>query len=330
MVAKTPIKVAVTGGAGQIGYALLFRIAAGEMFGPDQPVEISVLEVPAAVEKVAGVAMELADCAFPLLADVRWSADAEAAFDGVNHALLVGAKPRGPGETRADLLAANAKIFASQGRALAAAAAKDVKVTVTGNPANTNALTVLATGAGLDPKNVTALTRLDHDRAIAQLAAKLEVSPGAVKRMTIWGNHSDTQVPDLAHTLVNDRAALEQVDANWVADEFRPTVAKRGAAIIAARGASSAASAANATIAHVRDWVLGTAADDWVSMSVVSDGSYGVPEGLVSSFPVTTANGEWQIVKDLDVSEETLNLIAASARELDAERQAVRELGLID
>ena len=324
-----PVKVAVTGGAGQIGYALLFRLAAGEVFGPDRPVSLSVLEVPGALAAFEGVAMELADCAFPLLRDVTWTADAEAAFDGVDHALLVGAKPRGPGETRADLLAANATIFAQQGRALAASAAPGVRVTVTGNPANTNALTVLTTGTGLDPRRVTAVSRLDHDRALSQLATKIGARVGEIRRMTVWGNHSDTQVPDLTHATVAGRPAAELVDDAWVADVFRPTVATRGGAIIAARGASSAASAANATLAHVRDWVHGTPEGDWVSMSVVSDGSYGVPEGLVCSFPVTSADGDWQIVPGLEMSATTREAIARSVAELEAERDAVRELNLI-
>ena len=323
------MRVAVTGGAGQIGYALLFRIANGDVFGKDVPVELSILEVPQALDQVAGVAMELADCAFPLLREVTWSADAEEAFAGADHALLVGAKPRGAGETRADLLAANAAIFAGQGRALAAAANPNVKVTVTGNPANTNALTVLQVAAGVDPRNITALTRLDHDRAISQLATKTGVGAGEIKQLTIWGNHSDTQVPDLSFATVAGKPATELVSEQWVREEFRPTVATRGAAIIAARGASSAASAANATINHVRDWVQGTPADDWVSMSVVSDGSYGVPAGLVSSFPVRCQNGSWEIVRDLELSAETEELIAASVAELQAERDAVHALGLI-
>ncbi|WP_293698701.1 malate dehydrogenase [uncultured Agrococcus sp.] len=325
---KTPVRVAVTGGAGQIGYSLLFRIASGEMLGPDQPVELRILEVPQAMERLEGVVMELQDSAFPLLTGIETSSDARTTFAGAHHALLVGSKPRGQGETRADLLRANAAIFAEQGSALAAAADETVRVTVTGNPANTNALTTIAVAGGIDARRVTALTRLDHDRAIAQLAAKAGVTAGEVQRMIVWGNHSDTQVPDIGHATVGGTPATDLVEEQWVVDEFRPTVAKRGAAIIAARGASSAASAANATLRHVRDWMLGTPEDDWVSMSVVSDGSYGVPAGLVSSFPVTCRNGEWSIVQGLDVADATRTAIARSAEELAAERDAVRELGL--
>lgn len=323
-----PVRITVTGGAGAIGYSLLFRIASGEMLGPDVPVQLRILEIPQALDKLKGVAMELADCAYPLLDSVVTTSDAAEAFEGASHTLLVGSKPRGPGETRADLLRANAAIFAEQGRAIAANAADDVRVTVTGNPANTNALTVAAVGEGIDPRHISALTRLDHARAVAQLAARAGVTAGEIRRMTIWGNHSDTQVPDLSHALVSGRPAAEIVDPAWIRDEFQPTVATRGAAIIAARGASSAASAANATLAHVRDWMRGTG-DDWTSMAVVSDGSYGVEAGLVSSFPVRCADGEWEIVQGLELDEATQRAIAASAEELVAEREAVRELGLL-
>ncbi|MGO3649910.1 malate dehydrogenase [Agrococcus casei] len=324
----SPVRITVTGGAGAIGYSLLFRIASGEMLGSDVPVQLRVLEVPQALDKLKGVAMELADCAYPLLEGVVTTADPAEAFDGAQHALLVGSKPRGQGETRGDLLKANAAIFASQGRALAAHASADVRVTVTGNPANTNALTVSAVAEGIDPRHITALTRLDHDRAVAQLAARSGVTAGEVRRMIIWGNHSDTQVPDLSHALVSGRPAAELVDADWIRDTFQPTVASRGASIIAARGASSAASAANATLSHVRDWMRGTG-DDWVSMAVVSDGSYDVPAGLVSSFPVRCSNGEWEIVQGLELDDATREAIRASADELVAERAAVQELGLL-
>ncbi len=324
-----PVRVAVTGAAGQIGYSLLFRIAAGEMLGPDTPVILQMLEIEPALPALEGVAMELDDCAFPLLAGTVRTADAEAAFADADVALLVGAMPRKQGMERADLLNANGAIFTAQGRAMASAAKANCKVLVVGNPANTNALIAVNNAAGMDPANFTAMTRLDHNRAVSQLAAKLGRPVTDIKKMTIWGNHSTTQYPDLIHCEVDGQSAFGMVDEAWVADEFIPTVAKRGAAIIEARGASSAASAANAAISHVRDWFAGTAEGDWVSMAVVSDGSYGVPEGLVSSFPCTTRAGEWAIVQGLEIDPFSRPRIDASVAELEEERDAVRDLGLI-
>ena len=327
---KVPVRVAVTGAAGQIGYSLLFRIASGQMLGPDQPVILQMLEIPPALGALEGVAMELEDCAFPLLCGMVRTDDPEVAFGGADHALLVGAMPRRAGMERADLLEANGAIFTTQGRALAAAASSDVRVLVVGNPANTNALIASSNAAGLDPRHMTAMTRLDHNRAIAQVAKRVGVPVGDVRRMAIWGNHSTTQYPDLAHATIGGRPAREVVgDDTWVTETFVPTVAKRGAAVIEARGASSAASAANAAIDHMRDWVLGTPAGDWVSMAVVSDGSYGVPEGLVSSFPCTTADGEWSVVQGLEIDDASRARIDASVAELEEERTAVRGLGLI-
>ncbi len=325
-----PVRVVVTGAAGQIGYSLIFRIAAGEMLGPDQPVILQLLEIPPALPALQGVSMELEDCAFPLLAGVVPTADAEVAFGDADYALLVGAMPRKAGMERSDLLSANGAIFSVQGRALASAARPGVKVLVVGNPANTNALITLHNAAGIDPRHFTAMTRLDHNRALSQLAARLGVKVTAITQMSIWGNHSTTQYPDLVHCLVDGRSAYEAVgDHEWVEQEFIPTVAKRGAAVIEARGASSAASAANAAISHVRDWVNGTPADDWVSMAVVSDGSYNVPEGLVSSFPCTCSGGEWRIVSGLEIDDFSRRMIDVSVAELEAERQAVKDLGLI-
>jgi malate dehydrogenase len=322
--------VAVTGAAGQIGYSLLFRIASGAMLGPDQPVILQLLEVTPALKALDGVHMELDDCAFPLLAGVVKSDDPEVAFGDADVALLVGAMPRKAGMERADLLSANGAIFTAQGRALASAAKPDLKCLVVGNPANTNALIAIANARGLDPRRITAMTRLDHNRAISQLAGRLGVPVTAVKRMTIWGNHSVTQYPDLFHCEVDGRSAYEAVgDHAWVDGTFIPTVAKRGAAIIEARGASSAASAANAAMDHIASWWHGTADGDWVSMAVVSDGSYGVPEGLVSSFPCTCAGGEWSIVPGLEIDDYSRAKIDASAAELADERQAVTELGLV-
>ena len=324
------MRVAVTGAAGQIGYSLLFRIASGEMLGPDQPVVLQMLEITPALGALDGVAMELDDCAFPLVAGMVKTDDPEVAFADADVALLVGAMPRKAGMERSDLLSANGAIFTAQGRALDAAAKRDVKVLVVGNPANTNALIAKENAPGLDPRQFTAMTRLDHNRAKTQLAQKLGVPVTAVSKMTIWGNHSTTQYPDLFHCEVDGRNAYEAVgDHAWVEETFIPTVAKRGAAIIQARGASSAASAANAAIDHVRDWVLGTPEGDWVSMSVVSDGSYGIPEGLISSFPATAAGGSWQIVQGLDIDDFSRSKIDGSAGELGEERDAVRELGLI-
>jgi malate dehydrogenase len=325
-----PVKVAVTGAAGQIGYALLFRIASGAMLGADTPVSLRLLEIPAAIKAAEGTAMELDDCAFPLLAGVEITDDPNVAFDGVNVALLVGARPRGPGMERADLLEANGGIFKPQGEAINARGASDVKVLVVGNPANTNALIAMSHAPDVPRERFTAMMRLDHNRAKGQLAAKAGVSVAEVTNMTIWGNHSATQYPDIFHAKVAGRPAIEVVsDRSWLDGEFIPTVAKRGAAIIEARGASSAASAANAAIDHVRDWVHGSAPGDWVSMAVPSDGSYGVPEGILCGFPVTTAGGGYTIVEGLEIDDFSRARIDASAAELVDERGAVRELGLI-
>ncbi len=326
----TPVKVAVTGAAGQIGYSLLFRIASGALLGPDTPVELRLLEITPALKVLEGVVMELEDCAFPTLAKVEIGDDANTIFDGVNHALLVGARPRGAGMERGDLLEANGGIFAPQGRALAAVAADDIRVTVTGNPANTNALIAMSNAPDIPAERFSALTRLDHNRAIGQLATKLGVPVTQIRRMTIWGNHSATQYPDLFHAEAGGRNAAEAVnDQDWLAGTFIPTVAKRGAAIIDARGASSAASAASATIDHVRTWVDGTPDGDWVSMAVASDGSYGVPAGLVSSFPVTVTDGRWSIVQGLEIDDFSRGRIDASVAELADEREAVKGLGLL-
>ncbi|KNX37867.1 malate dehydrogenase [Luteipulveratus halotolerans] len=326
----TPIKVAVTGAAGNIGYSLLFRIASGALFGQDQPVELRLLEITPALKALEGVVMELDDSAFPTLAGVEIGDDPTKVFDGVNHALLVGARPRGPGMERGDLLEANGGIFAPQGKALNEVAADDIKVTVTGNPANTNALIAQSNAPDIPSSRFSALTRLDHNRAIAQLAAKTGATVADIKKMTIWGNHSATQYPDLFHAEVKGQNAAELVnDQEWLEGTYIPTVAKRGAAIIDARGASSAASAASATIDHARDWQLGTAEGDWTSMSVVSDGSYDVPEGLISSFPVTVKDGEWTIVQGLEIDEFSRGKIDASVKELEGERDTVKKLGLI-
>ena len=326
----TPVKVAVTGAAGQIGYSLLFRIASGSLFGQDTPVELRLLEITPALKTLEGVVMELDDCAFPTLAKVEIGDDPNVVFDGVNHALLVGARPRGPGMERGDLLEANGGIFAPQGKALNSVAADDVRVTVTGNPANTNALIAMSNAPDIPRERFAALTRLDHNRAISQLAARTGVPVTEIRKMTIWGNHSATQYPDIFHAEVSGRNAAEVVDDEaWLADTFIPTVAKRGAAIIEARGASSAASAASATVDHARDWALGSPEGDWVSMAVCSDGSYGVPEGLISSFPVTTSGGDWSIVPGLDINDFSRQRIDASVAELAEEREAVKGLGLI-
>jgi malate dehydrogenase len=327
---STPIKVAVTGAAGQICYNLLFRIASGSLLGPDQPVELRLLEITPALKSLEGVVMELDDCAFPLLSAVEIGDDANTVFDGVNLAMLVGARPRTKGMERADLLEANGAIFTTQGKALNDHAADDVRVLVTGNPANTNALIAMSNAPDIPASRFNALTRLDHNRAKAQLAAKAGVTVSDITQMTIWGNHSATQYPDLFNTLVKGQNAAELVnDQEWLESDFLPTVQKRGAAIIEARGASSAASAASATVDHMRDWVLGTPAGDWVSMSVPSDGSYGVTEGLISSFPCTTADREYTIVQGLEVNDFSRGKIDASVAELAEERDAVRGLGLI-
>ena len=326
---STPLKVAVTGAAGQIGYSLLFRLASGALLG-DRPIELRLLEITPALKALEGVVMELDDCAFPNLAGVEIGDDAEKIFDGVNLALLVGARPRGPGMERGDLLSANGAIFTAQGKALNKVAADDVRIGVTGNPANTNALIAMTNAPDIPQERFSALTRLDHNRAISQLAAKTGAAVTDIKKMTIWGNHSATQYPDVFHAEIAGKNAAEVVnDQAWIADTFIPTVAKRGAAIIEARGSSSAASAASATIDAARDWLLGSAAGDWVSMAVVSDGSYGVPEGLISSFPVTTKDGDWEIVQGLEIDDFSRAKIDASTAELADERAAVTELGLI-
>ncbi|WP_119731814.1 malate dehydrogenase [Thermomonospora amylolytica] len=327
---STPVNVTVTGAAGQIGYALLFRIAAGQLLGPDVPVRLRLLEIPQAVKAAEGTAMELDDCAFPLLAGIDITDDLKTAFDGANIALLVGARPRTKGMERGDLLEANGGIFKPQGEAINAHAADDIKVLVVGNPANTNALIARSHAPDVPADRFTAMTRLDHNRALAQLSKKAGVSVSDIKKMTIWGNHSATQYPDIFHAEIDGRSAAEVVnDQEWLENDFIPTVAKRGAAIIEARGASSAASAASAAIDHVHTWVNGTPEGDWTSMAVVSDGSYGVPEGLVSSFPVTCANGRWEIVQGLEIDDFSRGRIDASVAELSEEREAVRGLGLI-
>jgi malate dehydrogenase len=324
------VTVTVTGAAGQIGYALLFRIASGQLLGPDVPVRLRLLEIPAAVKAAEGTAMELDDCAFPLLDGVDVTDDAKRAFDGTNVALLVGARPRTKGMERGDLLEANGGIFKPQGEAINAGAASDVRVLVVGNPANTNALIARSHAPDVPAERFTAMTRLDHNRAIAQLSKRLNAPVSDIKKITIWGNHSATQYPDIFHAEVAGQNAAQAVnDADWLRDTFIPTVAKRGAAIIEARGASSAASAASAAIDHVHTWVNGTPEGDWTSMAVVSDGSYGVPEGLVSSFPVTCSDGTWTIVPDLNINQFSRERIDASVRELEEERDAVRKLSLI-
>jgi len=329
-VSKPPVRVTVTGAAGQIGYSLLFRIASGEMLGPDQPVILQMLEITPALGALEGVAMELDDCAFPLLHGMVRTDDADVAFGDAQYALLVGAMPRKAGMERADLLSANGGIFGPQGQAINRSAARDIKVLVVGNPANTNALIALSNAPDIDPKQFNAMTRLDHNRAISQLAAKVGQPVTSVKKMTIWGNHSTTQYPDLFHCEVDGQNAAALVnDQAWLEGTFIPTVAKRGAAIIDARGASSAASAANAAIGHVRNWALGTPEGDWVSMSVWSDGSYGCPEGIVSSFPCTVTDGVYSIVQGLDIDDFSRGKIDASTAELVEERDAVKELGLI-
>ena len=326
----TPVRVAVTGAAGQIGYSLLFRIASGSMLGPDTPVILQLLEITPALGALGGVNMELDDCAFPLLADVICTDDANVAFGDADVALLVGAMPRKAGMERSDLLSANGGIFKPQGRALSESAKKDIKILVVGNPANTNALIAQQNAPDLDPRRFTAMTRLDHNRAVSQLAARTGATVNDVTNMTIWGNHSVTQFPDIHHAKVGGKNAYDLVnDQAWYADTYIPTVAKRGAAIIEARGASSAASAANAAVDHIRSWSLGTPTGDWVSMAIVSDGSYGVPEGLISSFPCVCKDGEYSIVQGLDINDFSRGKIDASTGELAEERDAVKELGLI-
>lgn len=323
---KAPVRVAVTGAAGQISYSLLFRIAAGEMLGKDQPVILQMLEITPALEALKGVAMELDDCAFPLLAGMVCSDDPNVAFKDADYALLVGARPRGPGMERKDLLEANAAIFSVQGKAINDHASRDIKVLVVGNPANTNALIAQRNAPDINPRQFTAMMRLDHNRGLSQLAAKLDVTLEDITKMTIWGNHSATQYPDLFHTLVKGSVAVEQVEQDWYENDFIPTVQQRGAAIIKARGASSAASAANAAIFHMRDWALGSPENDWVSMGVYSDGSYGIEEGLIYSFPCVCKNGDWEIVQGLTIDEFSRAKMTATENELKEERDAVKSL----
>jgi malate dehydrogenase len=320
-----PVRVAVTGAAGQIGYQLCFRIAAGDMLGPNQPVILQLIEIPPGMDALKGVAMELDDAAFPLLYDIMTTDDISAGFQHADYALLVGSKPRGPGMERSDLIAENGKIFGPQGKALNDHASRGVKVLVVGNPANTNCLIAQANAPDLDPENFTAMTRLDHNRALAQLAGRTGVHHTHIRRMVIWGNHSATQYPDIHHALVNGDPAISRVDREWYENEFIPTVQQRGAAIIKARGASSAASAASAALDHIRDWVRGTS-DDWVSMAVPSDGSYGIEPGVIYSFPCTCEGGRWKIVPDLEINEFSRARIQATDAELREERKAVEDL----
>ena len=323
---KAPVRVAITGAAGQISYSLLFRIASGAMLGADQPIILQLLEITPAMNALRGVAMELDDCAFPLLAGIVCTDDANVAFKDADYALLVGARPRGPGMERKDLLEANAAIFSVQGKAINDHASRSIKVLVVGNPANTNALIAQRNAPDLDPRQFTAMTRLDHNRAVAQLSQQLNIALSEVTKMTIWGNHSSTQYPDLFHAQAAGKLAIESVERSWYEGTFIPSVQQRGAAIIAARGASSAASAANAAIGHMRDWALGTPADDWVSMGVYSDGSYGIEEGLIYSFPCTASNGDWSIVQGLTIDEFSEQKMRDSERELTEERDAVKSL----
>jgi len=323
---KPPVRVAVTGAAGQICYSLLFRIAAGEMLGSDQPVIFQLLEITPAMKALEGVVMEIDDCAYPLTAGFVLTDDVNVAFKDVDYALLVGAKPRVAGMERSDLLAANGGIFKIQGKALNEHASREVKVVVVGNPANTNANTAMINAPDLSPKNFTALTRLDHNRALAQLAAKTNSDVSDIKKMIIWGNHSTTQYPDLSHTMVAGKAAHDLVDRSWYENDYIPRVAKRGAEIIDARGASSAASAANAAIAHIHDWVMGTPEGDWTSMAVPGDGSYGIPEGLTYSFPVTCSNGEYKIVQGLEIDDFSRERMEITQKELEEERDAVAKI----
>ena len=323
---KQPITVTITGAAGQIGYALAFRVASGAMLGPEQPINLNLLEIAPTMPQLKGVEMELNDCAFPTLNKVTASDDARIAFRDTGVALLVGARPRGPGMERKDLLLANAQIFSAQGKAINEVASRDIKVLVVGNPANTNALIASKNAKDIDPQNFTAMTRLDHNRALAILAEKLAAHVSDIRKATIWGNHSATQYPDLHHATVNGKPALSLVDAAWYADSYIPTVQQRGAAIIKARGASSAASAASAAIDHVRTWLLGSAPNDWVSMGVPSDGSYGIPAGVIYSYPVTTANGRYSIVQGLAVNDFSRARMAATNKELREERDGVKDL----
>jgi malate dehydrogenase len=327
---KKPVRVAVTGAAGQIGYAILFRIASGQLLGGDTPVHLSLLEIPDALKAVEGTAMELDDCAFPLLAGVDITDDPNKAFDGVNVALLIGARPRSKGMERSDLLEANGGIFKPQGKALNDHAASDIKVLVVGNPANTNCLIAQQNAPDIPAERFTSMMRLDHNRAIAQLAAKANAQVSEVTNMTVWGNHSPTQYPDIFNAKVKGKNAAETVDdQDWLENDFLPTVQKRGAAVIDARGASSAASAANAAVDHVRDWVLGTADADWVSMGIPSDGSYGVDEGLISGFPVTCSNGSYEVVQGLELNDFSRSRLEATVKELAQERDTIKGLELV-
>ena len=323
---KAPVRVAVTGAAGQISYSLLFRIAAGDMLGKDQPVILQCLEIPPALGALNGVAMELDDCAFPLLAGIVCTDNPNVAFKAADFALLVGARPRGPGMERKDLLEANAAIFSVQGKAINDVASRKIKVLVVGNPANTNALITQRNAPDINPRQFTAMTRLDHNRALTQLAQKTATTINGIRQLTIWGNHSSTQYPDIHHAFVDGKEAMGLIEPSWYENDFIPTVQQRGAAIIDARGASSAASAANAAIFHIRDWALGTPANDWVSMGVYSDGSYGIAEGLIYSFPCVCKNGDWEIVQNLDVNEFSRRKMEATEAELKEEQQAVSAL----
>ena len=323
---KAPVRVAITGAAGQIGYQLAFRIASGQMLGNNQPVILQLLEITPALDALKGVVMELDDCAFPTLAGLVATDDPNVAFKDADYGLLVGARPRGPGMERKDLLEANAAIFSVQGKAMNDHASRDIKVLVVGNPANTNALIAQSNAPDLDPRNITAMTRLDHNRAKAQLAAKTGTHVNDIKCMTIWGNHSATQYPDVNHATVNGKAATELVEQDWLAGEFIPVVQQRGAAIIQARGASSAASAASAAIDHVRDWALGTPDGDWVSMAVPADGSYGIDPGVIYSYPVRCAGGSYEVVQGLDINDFSRERMDATAKELREERAAIEEL----
>jgi malate dehydrogenase len=323
---KNPVRVTITGAAGQIGYQLAFRIASGQMLGADQPVILQLLEIAPALEALQGVVMELDDCAFDTLAGLVATDDANVAFKDSDYALLVGARPRGPGMERKDLLEANAQIFSAQGKAINDHASRDIRVLVVGNPANTNALITRSNAPDIDPANFTAMTRLDHNRAAAQLASRVGKHSSEVRHLTIWGNHSATQYPDIYHATVAGEAALELVDNEWIADDFIPTVQQRGAAIIKARGASSAASAASAAIDHMHDWALGTAADDWVSMAIPADGSYGIDEGVVYSYPVRCSDGKYEIVQGLEISDFSRERMQATESELREERAAIENL----
>lgn len=323
---KSPVRVTITGAAGQISYSLLFRIAAGEMLGADQPVILQLLEIAPGMKALEGVVMEIDDCAFPLVSNIEMTDDANVAFKDCDYGMLVGARPRGPGMERADLLEANGGIFKVQGKAINDNASRDVKIVVVGNPANTNAWTCMSSAPDINPRQFTAMTRLDHNRAMAQLAQQTKSTVADIKKLMIWGNHSTTQYPDISQAQVGGKPALDLVDRAWYENDYIPSVAKRGAAIIDARGASSAASAANAALEHMRDWVAGTAPGDWTSMGVLSDGSYGIEKGLIYSFPVTTANGDFSIVEGLDVDDFSRTKMTATETELKEERDAVKKL----